>query len=220
VTVVLDPFVTAQFIGVISSTLNGEAVVKGRSLFRDRIGETVAAPSVTLVDDPTNPKAYTATDVDGEGLAARRNVLISDGVLRQFVHNSYSARRAGTVSTGNATRGGFAGTPGVGCLALSLVPGTRTQEELIADVDDGLLVQQMQGLHSGVNPISGDFSTGAAGLLITNGTVGAPVREITIASTLQRMLLDIVEVGGDLEWLPMRSAGMSLVIRDVTMSGT
>jgi PmbA protein len=220
VTVVLDPFVTAQFIGVISSTLNGEAVVKGRSLFRDRIGEKVASPLLTMVDDPTNPQAYTATDVDGEGLAARRNVLIEDGVLRQFVHNSYSARRAGTVSTGNATRGGFAGTPGVGCLALSLVPGTRTQEELISDVDDGLLVQQMQGLHSGVNPISGDFSTGAAGLLITNGNVAAPVREITIASTLQKMLLDIVEIGGDLEWLPMRSAGMSLVISDVTMSGS
>jgi PmbA protein len=218
-TVVLDPFVAAQFLGVISSTLNGEAVVKGRSLFRDRLGDEVAASMVTFVDDPTNPKAYTATDVDGEGLAARRNVLIEDGVLKKFVHNSYSARRAGTVSTGNATRGGFAGTPGVGCLALSLVPGERSQEELIADVDDGLLVQQMQGLHSGVNPISGDFSTGAAGLLIENGVVGAPVREITIASTLQRMLLDIVEVGGDIEWLPMNSAGMSLVIRDVTMSG-
>ena len=171
---VLDPFVTAQFLGVISSTLNGEAVVKGRSLFRDRLGEQVASPLVTLIDDPTNPKAYTATDVDGEGLAARRNVLIEGGVLKQFVHNSYSARRAGTVSTGNAIRGGFAGTPGVGCLALSLVPGERSQEELIADVDDGLLVQSMQGLHSGVNPISGDFSTGAAGLLISNGTVGAP----------------------------------------------
>jgi PmbA protein len=219
VTVVLDPFVTAQFLGVISSTLNGEAVVKGRSLFRERLGEQVASPLVTMIDDPTNPKAYTATDVDGEGLAARRNMLIEGGVLQQFVHNSYSARRAGTVSTGNATRGGFAGTPGVGCLALSLVPGARSQEELIADVDDGLLVQSMQGLHSGVNPISGDFSTGAAGLLIANGAVGAPVREFTIASTLQRMLLDIVEVGGDLDWLPMRAAGMSLVIRDVTMSG-
>ena len=124
------------------------------------------------------------------------------------------------VSTGNATRGGFAGTPGVGCLAMSLVPGTRSQAELISDVDDGLLVQSVQGLHSGVNPISGDFSTGAAGLLITNGDVGAPVREFTIASTLQRMLLDIVEIGGDLDWLPMRSSGMSLVIRDITLSGT
>ena len=218
-TVVLDPFVTAQFVGVISSTLNGEAVVKGRSLFRDRLGDEVAASIVTLVDDPTNTKAYSATDVDGEGLAARRNVLIQDGVLQKFVHNSYSARRADTVSTGNATRGGFAGTPGVGCLALSLTPGTRDQTELISDIDDGLLVQSMQGLHSGVNPISGDFSTGAAGLLITGGQIGAPVREFTIASTLQRMLLDIVEVGGDIDWLPMRSSGMSLVIRDVTLSG-
>ncbi|MDG2233665.1 MAG: TldD/PmbA family protein, partial [Ilumatobacter sp.] len=159
-TVVLDPMVTAQFLGVISSTLNGEAVVKGRSLFAERLGDEVAAPFVTFIDDPTNPKAYSATDVDGEGLAARRNVLIQDGVLKQFVHNSYSARRAGTVSTGNATRGGFAGTPGVGCLAMSLVPGTRSQAELISDVDDGLLVQSVQGLHSGVNPISGDFSTG------------------------------------------------------------
>ncbi|MEM8747254.1 MAG: TldD/PmbA family protein [Actinomycetota bacterium] len=218
-TIVLDPFVTAQFLGVISSTLNGEAVVKGRSLFADRLGDEVAAAGVTLVDDPTDPRAYTSTDVDGEGLAARRNVLIEGGVLQKFVHNSYSARRAEAASTGNATRGGFAGTPGVGCLALSLVPGTRSQDEIIADIDDGLLVQQMQGLHSGVNPISGDFSTGAAGLLIENGEIGAPVREFTIASTLQRMLLDVVEVGSDIDWLPMRAAGMSLVIRDITMSG-
>jgi PmbA protein len=218
-TVVLDPFVTAQFLGVISSTLNGESVVKGRSIFRERLGEQVAAGIVTLVDDPTNPDAYTATDVDGEGLAARRNVLIADGVLQQFVHSSYSARRAGTVSTGNATRAGFAGTPGVGCLALQLQPGTRDQAALIADVDDGLLVQSVSGLHSGVNSISGDFSTGASGMLITNGTVGAPVRELTIASTLQRMLLDVAEVGSDVDWLPMRAAGVSLVIHDITMSG-
>jgi PmbA protein len=218
-TIVLDPFVTAQLLGILASTLNGEAVVKGRSLFRDRLGDEVAPSFVSLIDDPTDPRAYTATDVDGEGLAARRNALIENGVLQQFTHNSYSARRAGTVSTGNAVRGGFAGTPGVGALALSLRPGTRTQAELIADVDDGLLVQSVTGIHSGVNPISGDFSTGAAGLLITNGQVGAPVREFTIASTLQRMLLDIVEIGGDVDWLPMRAAGVSLVIRDVTMSG-
>jgi PmbA protein len=218
-TVVLDPFVTAQFLSIIASTLNGEAVVKGRSLFKDRLGDEVAPPFVDLVDDPTNPLAYTATDVDGEGLAARRNPLIEGGVLAQFTHNSYSARRAGTVSTGNATRGGFAGTPGVGALALALRPGTRSQEQLIADVADGLLVQSVTGLHSGVNPISGDFSTGAAGLLIRDGAVAEPVREFTIASTLQRMLLDIVEVGGDVDWLPMRAAGVSLVIRDVTMSG-
>jgi PmbA protein len=218
-TVVLDPFVAAQFLGIISSTLNGEAVIKGRSLFRDRLGEQVASPLFRLVDDPTNPLAYTATELDGEGLAARRNVLIDGGVLQQFVHNSYSARRAGTVSTGNAVRGGFKGTPGVGALALQVQPGTRSQAELISDITDGVLVQSVSGMHSGVNPISGDFSTGASGLLISNGQLGGPVREFTIASTLQRMLLDVLEVGGDIDWLPMRAAGVSLVIADMTMSG-
>ena len=219
-TVVLDPYVTASFLGIISSTLNGESVAKGRSLFKDRLGENVANSIITLVDDPTNPKAYTATDLDGEGLAARRNVLIDAGVLQRFVHSSYSARRVGAKSTGNAIRGGFKGTPGVGCLALQLLPGQRDQDALIADIDDGVLIQSVSGLHSGVNAISGDFSAGASGLTITNGQIGGPIREFTIASTLQRMLHDVVEIGNDVDWLPMRAAGVTLAIRDVTMSGT
>ena len=107
----------------------------------------------------------------------------------------------------------------MGALALQLQPGARLQAEIIAGIDDGLLVQDVTGIHSGVNPISGDFSTGAAGLMIRGGALAEPVREFTIASTLQRMLLDIVEVGADVDWLPMRAAGVSLVIGDVTMSG-
>ena len=140
-------------------------------------------------------------------------------MLRQFTHNSYSARRAGTVSTGNAVRGGFSGTPGVGALALSLVPGRRSQAELIADIDDGLLVQSVTGIHSGVNPISGDFSTGAEGIMIRGGELAEPIREVTIASTLQRMLLDVQEVGGDLERLPMHASGVSLIVADLMLSG-
>ncbi len=219
-TVVLDPFVTAQFLAIIGSTLNGTAVVKGRSLFKDRCGDAIAAPFVNLIDDPTDPRAYTATDVDGEGLAARKNSLIEAGVLQKFSHNSYSARRAGTTSSGNAVRGGYSGTPGSGALALFLVPGDRSQTELISEIDDGLLVQSVIGVHSGVNTISGDFSTGATGLIIRDGVVAEPVRGFTIASTLQRMLLDIVAIGSDVEWLPMSAAGVSLVIRDVMMSGT
>jgi PmbA protein len=218
VTVVLDPYVTAQLLGIIGSTLSGEAVLKGRSLFADRLGEAVAAPSITFVDDPTNPLAYTSSETDGEGLASRRNVLIDGGVLQKFVHNAYSARRAGTVSTANAVRG-FSSTPGVGCRALSLAPGTKLQPELLADVGDGVLISSVSGLHSGVNPVSGDFSTGAEGLRITGGELAEPLREFTIASTLQKMLSEVAAVGADLEWLPMRAAGVSLVVRDVTMSG-
>ncbi|MEY4009953.1 MAG: hypothetical protein RLZZ93_645, partial [Actinomycetota bacterium] len=99
------------------------------------------------------------------------------------------------------------------------VPGTKSQQELIAGIDDGVLIDSVQGLHSGVNPISGDFSTGASGLIIRNGATAEPVREFTIASTLQRMLQDVLAVGNDIDWLPMRAAGLSLVISDVTMSG-
>ncbi len=218
-TVVLDPFVTAQFLGIISGTLNGEAVLKGRSIFANRLGEQVASPLFTLVDDPTNAKAYTASEVDGEGLAARRNVLIENGVLQRFVQSSYSGRRNGTASTGNAVRGGFRGTPGCGCLAIQVVPGTRSPAEIIAGIDDGVLIQSVQGLHSGVNAVSGDFSTGASGLMIRHGQLAEPVREFTIASTLQRMLLDLAEFGDDIDYLPMRAVGVTAVVNDVTMSG-
>jgi PmbA protein len=217
-TVVLDPWVSAQFLGIVGSTLNGESVLKGRSLFADRLGEEVAAPLLTLIDDPTDTAAFTATAADGEGLATRRNVLLENGRLLRFVHKSYTGRRSGGASTGSAVRG-YASTPGVGIQALTLVPGTRTQAEMVADVDDGLLVQGVSGLHSGVNPVSGDFSTGAEGLRIRGGELAEPVREFTIASTIQKMLQDVSEVGGDLEWLPMHAAGVSLVIGDVTVSG-
>lgn len=218
-TVVLDPFVTAQLLAIVGSTLSGEAVLKGRSLFADRMGEAVAVPAVTLIDDATEPDAFTASAIDDEGLATRPVELISGGVLGAFLYDSYNARRAGAVSTGSAVRSGYAGTPTAGHQALRLRPGPRSQAEIVADIDDGLLVQGVTGMHSGVNPVSGDFSTGAEGLRIRGGELAEPVREMTIASTLQRLLTDVVEVGGDLEWLPMSAAGVSLAIADVTMSG-
>jgi PmbA protein len=218
-TVVLDPWVTAQLLGILGWTLSGEAVLKGRSLFADRLGDQVASPVLSLVDDPTDIRAYSATDTDGEGLATRRNVLIEDGILQRFVHNAYTARRAGTVSTGSAVRSGFKSTPGVGTQALVVAPGSAGPTELIAGITDGILIQDVSGLHSGVNPVSGDFSTGAEGLRIRNGEIAEPVREFTVASTLQKMLQDVTAVGNDLEWLPMSAAGVTLVIDDVTISG-
>lgn len=219
VTVVLDPWVTAQMLGIIGHTLTGEAVQKGRSLFADRMGEQVAVADLHLIDDATDPAAFTASMVDGEGLATRRTALIDGGKLCGFLHNSYTARRGATASTGSAVRAGFKGGPGVGAQALALRPGTQTQAELIAGIDEGLLVQGVSGLHSGVNPVSGDFSTGAEGLMIRNGAIAEPVREFTIASTIQRLLLDIQAIGSDLEWLPMSAAGISVVVDDITMSG-
>ena len=218
-TVVFDPRITAQLLSIISSALSGEAVVKGRSFFAGRVGEMVAHPQVTLVDDPTDPRAYGAAAVDGEGLACRRNVLIANGQLQGFVYDTVSARRAGTVSTGSAVRGGFAGTPQPGCRALLLEGGTLSRDEVLATVGNGVYVQGISGVHSGVSPVSGDFSVGAEGFMIRDGKLAEPFREATIASTLQKMLTDIVAIGNDLEFLPGNAAGQSLAIAAMSLSG-
>ncbi len=218
-TVVLEPRITATLLAILSGTLDGESVLKGRSLFAERLGEAVSVPGFTLVDDPTDPDAYGAGRYDAEGLATRRNVLVEDGVLQTFLYNTYAARRAGTISTASAVRGGFKGAPGTGARAVSVVAGTQSAEEILAAVGDGLLVQTVSGVHSGVNPVSGDFSVGAEGLLIKGGALAGPVRELTIASTLQRMLGGIVAVGNDLERLPSVASGVTLAIADVSMSG-
>lgn len=219
VTIVFDPFVTAQFLSILGETMTGDAVMKGYSLFADRMGDDVASQLFTLVDDPTNRSAFTASETDGEGMASRRNTLIDGGKLTTFLHNAYSGRRMETASTGSAVRG-YSSVPEVGARALFLEPGTQSQEELISAIDNGVLVQGVAGIHSGVNPVSGDFSTGAEGVRIRGGALAEPIREITIASTLQKMLGDIAAIGNDVDWLPMSAAGVSVVIDDVTMSGS
>jgi len=219
-TVIFDPLVTASFLGVLSSALSGEATQKGRSMFAGREGQQVAVGSVTLVDDPTMAEAYGASTYDAEGLACRRNVVIDNGTLVGFLHNSYTGRRAGTLSNGCASRGGFKTTPGVGSRALALAPGRQSQDELMAEIDQGLLVQSVTGLHSGANPVSGVFSVGVEGRMVRGGAPAEPVREATIASTIGEMLHQVTAVGSDTEWLPGPAAGVSLVISDLSLSGS
>ena len=218
-TAVLDPQIAATFLGIVGSTLSGEAVLKGRSLFADRIGEEVAAAGVTLVEDATTPAAWGATKFDGEGLATRPVTLIENGVLRRYLYDSYSARRAGTAPTGSARRASFKSTPGVGLRALRVLPGDRSRDEIIATIDDGVLVTSVSGLHSGVNAVSGDFSVGATGIRIRNGALAEPVREFTIGSTIQRMMKGITAVGNDLEWLTGSAANITLAMSDLAMAG-
>jgi PmbA protein len=184
------------------------------------VGEDVASPLVSVVDDPTDPRHFAASRFDGEGLACRRNVLIDAGVLRGFVYDTVSARRAGTTSTGSAVRAGIAGSPSAGARALVLAPGTLDQAAIFAAVGEGIFVDSLTGVHSGVNPISGDFSVGVTGLMIRDGQLAEPVREVTIASTLQRMLLDVSHVGADVNWLPGVAAGQTLAVADLSVSGS
>jgi PmbA protein len=218
-TVLLEGRITAMLLGILAGTLSGEEVTKGRSLFANRVGEEVAVANLTLADEPTNPLAWGASQVDAEGLACRRNGLVEGGKLLGYLYDTHSARVAGTSSTGSAVRGGYRTTPGVGARALVVEPGELSQDEIIGRIDHGLLVQSVSGIHSGVNAISGDFSVGAEGVMIRNGALAEPVREITVASTIQRMLQHVVFIGDDLEWLPGGAAGLTLAIEDMSMSG-
>jgi len=216
--VLLDPMVSASVLALVGSALSGEAVLKGRSMFADRVGEEIAATTVTIVDDPTEAAAFGASPVDGEGIPTRPVTLVAEGRLLGFLQNLYTARRAGTDTTGSAVRS-YASTPGVGARALHLRAGTRPPEALMASVPEALYVQSVSGLHSGTNPVSGDFSVGAEGLMVRDGQFAEPVRELTVASTLPRMMRDVVEVGADLTWLPGGTAGVTLLVAEMTMAG-
>ena len=218
-TVVLDPRVTATLLAILAGALSGEEVAKGRSMFAGRLGQQVGAAQLTLVDDPTDPRALGAARYDAEGLACRPTVLVDGGRLSGFLYDTYSARLAGATSTGSAVRAGFKSGPGVGARALALAPGELDQDGVLAAAGDGLLVQSITGVHSGVSAVSGDFSVGAEGLRIRGGALAEPVREVTIASTLQRMLQSLLAVGNDVEWLPGNAAGQSVAIAEVAMSG-
>lgn len=217
-TLLVEPRLAATLLGIVAGTLTGDAVLKGRSPFADRLGDTVAAEVLHLVDDPTDRRSLGADSHDGEGLATRRNPLIEDGVLAGFLYDGTTGRRAGRASTASAVRGSR-GLPSPGVQVLVLSPGTRSAEDLLAGIDVGFAVRSFNGLHSGVNPISGDFSVGAEGRMIRGGALAEAVREVTIAGSLQRMLLDLREVGADLEWLPSGAGMASLVIDDVALGG-
>ncbi|MEM9200359.1 MAG: TldD/PmbA family protein [Actinomycetota bacterium] len=216
--VVLEPRFAATVLGIVAGMLSGERVVKGRTPFGDRVGQAIATPSLTMLDDPIDPDSLSASAFDGEGLACRRVPLITDGVLDGFLHDSRSARGLGAASTGSALRS-VRGMPSPGYRSLRVAPGEGDLDSFIADIDHGLLVASLQGLHSGVNAVSGDLSVGVEGVMIRNGELAEPVREGTLAGALPRLLLDIVAVGADLERQPGGTLVPSLMIEGLTLGG-
>ena len=212
--VIFDPLVTRTVLALIVSALGAESVQKGRSMFAGRVGESIGSPIVNLIEDPTNPQAFGATPFDSEGVPTRRVNLVTAGVLEGYLHNVTTARRGKTVTTGSALGSG------VGARAAYLRPGPLSVEELFASVPHALYVQSVSGVHSGTSTVSGDFSLGAEGLMVRDGVFAEAVREATIASTLPRILLDIIQIGSDLTWLPGGGAGMTVLVSDMMLSGS
>jgi PmbA protein len=215
VPVIFDPQTARTLLANIFDAVEGDAIYRSASFLAGKLGDRVASESVTIVDDGTLPGLFGTSPFDDEGVPSRRTVVIDRGVLKSYLLNAYTARKLGLKTTGNAARG-ITGNTGVGHGNLFLEAGDLEPYELIRGISKGLYVTELIG--SGVNIVTGDYSRGAAGQWIEHGDFAYPVSEITIASTLQRMLMDLEAVGSDLEFRGS-VASPTLVIREMTVSG-
>jgi len=197
VPVVLDPMVAASMLEHIFEGVNGDSVYRGASFLAGKLGEQIASPNVTVIDDGTIPGGFGTSPFDGEGIPTRRTVVVENGILKSYLLNTYTAKKLGLETTANASRG-LAGTPGIGPGNYFLEPGGKTPQQIIGEIKDGLYVTEFLG--HGANLVTGDYSRGASGLWIVNGELAYPVEEITVAGNLKDMFKNISEVGTDLEF--------------------
>ena len=220
--VVLDPTVAASFAGLIGSTLGADAVQRGRSPFAERLGEEFSNGALALRDDGLDPDGPASSPFDGEGIPRRRTALIEEGRLQTYLYDTYTARRAGASSTGNAGRGGYRSQPSVSTSNLIVASGLLSLEELFGEAEEGIYVTDVAGLHSGVNPVSGAFSVGASGRAIRGREPAEPVREFTIAGDLVSMLRAVSAAGADPRWIPFGGSVRtpSLLIGEMTIGGS
>jgi PmbA protein len=197
VPIVFDPLVAASILEHIFEGVNGDSVYRGASFLAGKLGQKIAADHVTVIDDGTIPGGFGTSPFDGEGVPTRRTVVVENGVLKSYLLNTYTAKKLGLPTTGNASRG-LAGTPGIGPGNYFLQPGVKTPKEIIAGISNGLYVTEFLG--HGVNLVTGDYSRGASGLWISGGELAYPVEEITVAGNLKELFFNVSEIGNDLEF--------------------
>lgn len=195
--IVFDQQTARALLDHIFEAVNGDAVYRHASYLAGKLGEKVAGANITVIDDGTMVGGFGTAPFDGEGVPTRRTVVLENGELKSYMLNTYTAKKLGLQTTGNASRG-LAGTPGIGNGNFFLQPGTKSPQQIVADVKQGLFVTDFLGF--GVNLVTGDFSRGVSGMWIENGELAYPVEEITVAGNLKEMWSNVSEIGNDLEW--------------------
>lgn len=215
--VLLAPNVFASFANVLLSSVSGDAVNRGKSLLKDKLNQQVASSKLTIVENPhskEHPYFYRA--FDDEGVATMKKAIVEKGVLKTFLYNIEEAKQAKVKSTGN----GYGGSViGVSTSFVEVKPGKKSKEELCEKIKDGIQITNVQGLHSGMNPLSGDFSLQASGYRIENGKITTPVNLITIAGNIFKMFNDIVDLGNDEYVTPGGMSSVSVYIKSLAISG-
>ncbi len=197
VPIVFDRQTAGALLDHIFDAVNGDAIYRHASFLAGKLGQKPFGGNLTVIDDGTIPGGFGTRPFDGEGVPTRRTTVIERGELKSYLLNTYTAKKLGMATTGNASRG-LAGTPGIGNGNFYLQPGEKSQEEILKGVKQGLLVTEFLGF--GVNLVTGDFSRGASGMWIENGELAYPVEEITVAGNLGEMFSNVAEIGSDLIW--------------------
>ncbi|MDH8679647.1 TldD/PmbA family protein [Fusibacter bizertensis] len=212
----------AQLFSAYMGILNAERVQKNLSKLGDKLGEVIASSELTLYDDPHLKGALSSSSFDAEGVATMKKPVIEDGVLKTFFHNLKTASKAGVVSTGNASKGSYKGTVGIAPSNLVIKPGEKSLEEVVSTIDTGVYILELQGLHAGINTISGDFSLQCYGYMIENGALTKPVSQITVAGNFFEMLMDIECFANDFRFSILSSdytGAASVKIKQLSISG-
>jgi len=213
--VIFEPRVARSILGDVFDAVNGGAIYRHASFLTGKMGEKVASDALTVIDDSTMPGLFGSTPFDDEGVTSRRTVVIERGVLKNYLLNTYYARKLGLKTTGSASRG-LSGNAGIGCGNFYVEAGELAEEALIAQVRQGLYVTELIG--ASANNVTGDYSSGAAGLWIENGELTYAVSEITIAGNLKQMLMDLTQVASNLEFRGS-IASPTIMIQEMTISG-
>lgn len=220
--VIIRNSAAADLLEAFTGIFSAEAVQKNLSLLKGKLNEKIASHVFTLVDDPYMEGGLASRSFDGEGVACKYKKVIDKGVLKTYLHNLKTAKKDGVETTGNAGKDSYKSSIGISPSNFYVEKGERSLKEMIADTDKGILITELQGLHSGLNSISGDFSLAALGFLIEEGKISRPVDQITVAGNYFEMLKNIEEIGSDLKFgLPGGAyiGSPSLKIKKLSIAG-
>lgn len=215
--VILYRDTSAMLLEAFSPIFLGDSLVKGKTLLKDKKGQKVFSEKLTLLDDGTIQDGFMSLPLDAEGYPTQRNVLVKDGVFKGFLHSSYSAIKSKEEPTGNSIRESFKSLPSSGITNLYIQPGEVSLEEMLKDQSEVLLITELMGLHT-VDPVSGDFSLGASGLIYKKGKKHMSVRGVVIGGNIRDLWGSIIEVGKDLKFYG-NVGSPSLYIKELTVGG-
>lgn len=209
---------SASLLETFAPIFSAENTQKEQSLLKGKVGETIASAVYTLIDTPYHPDSLWGSNFDGEGVATKKQTIVVNGKLQTLFHNRKTAEKDQVETTGHAQKSSYKGTLSVGSINLYIEPGVKNFEALMESVQEGVLITELAGLHSGVNPISGDFSVAATGFHIQDGKIVSPVKQMTVAGNYFDYLKQIVEVGTDLKFVFGGYGSPSLLIKELSVT--